>query len=120
METVLKSYLQVSATLFKQLKNIPKSEERDEYINKINSLLETRGTYVEQLKALGFKYDSENTTHVTLYELDKGIKEHLNQVLEVIKDDFKNLYNAKRNEIHYIDPYDNLRNLESRYFDSKK
>jgi flagellar protein FliT len=120
METVLKAYLQVSATIFKKLTDVPKSEERDEYIEEISSLLETRGAYVEQLKALGFKYDVENTTHVTLYELDKGIQERLKQVLEIIKDDFKNLYNAKRNEIHYIDPYDNLRNLESRYFDSKK
>ena len=120
METVLKAYLQVSATIFKKLTDVPKSEERDEYVKSINSLLDTRGTYVEQLKEQGFKYDKENPVHVTLYELDKGIQERLNQVLEVIKEDFKNLYNAKRNEMHYIDPYDNLRNLESRYFDSKK
>ena len=116
----MQEFLQVSAKLYKHLTSIPTGDERSVYIVEIEKYLKERGCLVEKLKQEGFKYDSENQSHVILYELDLGINERLNKVYTVVKDDIKDLYNAKRHEMQYIDPYEKLRNLDGRYFDGKK
>lgn len=113
-------YLQTSAQLFKLLTTIPPSDERLDYIESINELLDKRGIYVDQLKSEGFQYNAEDKMHQTLYELDKGIKERLHLVMDAIKNDMKDLQNTKKHESQYIDPYKDVRVIEGRYFDNKK
>lgn len=113
-------YLQKSAQLFKHLTIIPEGENRTEYVEKINQLLDERGELVINLKKTGFKFNPEDKTHNTLFELDKGIQERLALVMDAVKNDIKDLQNTKKNERHYIDPYENLRILEGRYYDGKK
>ena len=120
MENILTDYLQKSAQLFKFLTQMPTGQERTKYIKTINEYLDERGKQVEQLKEINFQYDETNKTHQTLLELDKGIQERLALVMEAVKEDIKNLQNAKKHEQQYIDPYESLRILEGRYYDGKK
>jgi flagellar protein FliT len=117
---MLNEYLQKSAQLFKHLTKIPDDESRTEYIEKINQLLDERGELVANLQKTGFTFNQEDHTHNTLYELDKGIQERLALVMDTIKNDIRDLQNTKKNERHYIDPYENLRILEGRYYDGRK
>lgn len=115
-----KEFLEVSAKLYDHLTVIPDGEERILYIESINNLLDQRGDIIEELKSNKFQYNAENASHKMLFELDKGIHKRLLLVQEAIKLDMKDLQNAKKNELHYIDPYESLRNLDGRYFDGKK
>lgn len=120
MMAVLNDYMQISAQLYKHLATIAPAEERLEYIEKINEMLDKRGELVEQLKSSGFEYNPEERTHQTLFELDKGIRERLDSVMSAIKTDIKDLNNTKKHESQYIDPYKDVRLVEGRYFDNKK
>lgn len=117
---ILNKYLQSSAKLFKHLTEMPDGENRTSYIEEINRLLDERGHLVTQLQDLNFRYDDSIRTHQTLFELDKGIRERLSLVMEAVKEDIKDLQNTKKHERQYIDPYENLRTLEGRYYDGKK
>ena len=119
--TKLNEFLQKSAQLYKFLvdyKDDPAT--RSQSIEKINELLNERGKLVEELKKEQFRYDETNKMHTTLFELDKGIRVKLDEIMNNVKMDMKDLQNVKRNEIQYIDPYSEVRNLNSRYFDGKK
>lgn len=117
---MLKDYLQKSAQLYKHLTDIPDGEDRTDYIEKINIFLDERAELVLQLQKANFQYEDLNKTHKTLFELDKGIQERLTLVMDAVKNDIKELQNTKKNERHYIDPYEDLRTLEGRYYDGKK
>lgn len=112
--------LQISAKLYQHLTNLPSEDEREDYIEKIDHLLEERGQCMEAIKNEGFQYDSSNKSHAMLAELDKGIRERLNKVFELIKSDLKELQNSKKNERQYINPYSNIEVMDGRYYDQKK
>ncbi|PKU53607.1 MULTISPECIES: flagellar protein FliT [Lysinibacillus] len=111
--------LQVSANLFKHLGDIPNGEERDEYINTINSMLDKRGTIIKGLKQEGFQFDEQNRNHRTLLELDNGIKERLAAVMSAVKQDMANLQKTKKSEQQYFNPYSNVRVMDGMYYDKK-
>lgn len=111
--------LQVSAKLYQHLTELPLSEQRDEYIEKIHALLDERGTILENIQQQGFIIDPANRSHVMLEELDKGIQERLQKVMNAVKDDMKVLQNAKKNEKQYMNPYSNVAVMDGRYYDKK-
>ncbi|MGE7999147.1 flagellar protein FliT [Lysinibacillus sp. NPDC093190] len=111
--------LQVSANLFKLLGDIPKGEERDEYIDNINSILDKRGEIIEDLVQEGFQFDEQNRIHRTLLELDNGIKERLATVMRAVKQDMANLQKTKKSEEQYFNPYSNVRVMDGMYYDKK-
>ena len=119
METI-QQLLQISAKLYQHLTDIPKGEERDEYIEKINRLLDERGAHIQALEASGFMIESTNRTHQTLVKLDTGIREQLGKVMAAVKEDMKELNSAKKHEQQYINPYSNVSIMDGRYFDNKK
>ena len=119
METI-QQLLQVSAKLYQHLTDIPKGEERDDYIEKINTLLDERGACIQALQAVGFKVDRSNRIHQTLAELDTGIRERLEEVMAAVKEDMKELNSAKKHEKQYINPYSNVSTMDGRYFDNRK
>ena len=119
METI-QQLLQISAKLYQHLTDIPKGEERDKYIEKINGLLDERGAYIQTLEASGFKIEPTNRTHQTLVKLDTGIREQLDKVMDTVKEDMKELNNTKKHEQQYINPYSNVSVMDGRYFDNKK
>lgn len=114
-----KQLLQVSAKLYQHLTSLPKEEERDEYIEKINVLLDERGILVEEMANKGFKINPVNKSHQMLVELDKGIRERLNNVMKVVQSDLKDLQNAKKNEKQYLNPYSSIQVMDGRYYDKK-
>ena len=111
--------LQVSANLFKILGEIPNGEERDEYIDNINSMLDQRGTIIEDLIQEGFRFDEQNRIHRTLLELDNGIKERLDAVMSAVKQAMANLQKTKKSEKQYFNPYSDVRVMDGMYYDKK-
>lgn len=111
--------LQVSANLFKLLGDNPIGEERDEYIDTINNMLDKRGLIIEVLMKDGFRFDEQNRIHHTLLELDKGIKERLDAVMSAVKQDMANLQKTKKSEQQYFNPYSNVRVMDGMYYDKK-
>ena len=112
--------LQVSAKLYNELTEIPSGENRDEFIQSINDLLEERGQIIEQLKKENFIYDDQSKAHRMLKELNEGILKRLHKVKSAVQDDMKTLQNAKKNEKKYMNPYSNVQVMDGRYYDKKK
>ena len=115
----LQQLLQISAKLYQHLTNIPADEARDEYIEKIHSLLDERGILIENMQKNDFQIDLTNKTHTMLVELDKGIRERLDKVMKAIQLDLKDLQNAKKNEKQYMNPHANVQVMDGRYYDKK-
>ncbi|MFJ7732306.1 flagellar protein FliT [Lysinibacillus sp. NPDC097231] len=116
---LLDQLLQLSANLFKHLGDIPKSEERDEYIDNINDMLDKRGKIIENLIKEDFHFDEQNRIHRTLLELDNGIKERLAAVMNAVKQDMANLQKTKKSEEQYFNPYADVRVMDGMYYDKK-
>ena len=111
--------LQVSARLYQHLSEIPQSEQRDAYIESIDKMLDEREGIIKMLRVEGFQLDTTNRAHNTLVDLDKGIRERLSKVMETVKQDLKDLQNAKKNEKQYLNPYSDVRVMDGMYYDKK-
>lgn len=120
MEQQTQQLLQVSVKLYEQLSKNPQNEERDPFIEQISQQLDERGVIIEELGKIGFEMDINNQNHMMLAELDKGIHERLNLVLTSVKQDMKDLQNAKKNEKQYMNPYSDVRVMDGMYYDKKK
>jgi len=116
----LQQLLQISAKLYQLLESVPKGDERDEYIEKVNQLLDERGHALEALGVQGIQLDPNNKIHAMLLDLDKGIRERLDVVMRAVKDDMKQLQIAKKNEKQYSNPYSSVRVMDGMYYDKKK
>lgn len=116
----IQQLLQISAKLFKHLAEIPKGEERSEYITEINQMLDERGGIIDKVRLEGFQMDPMNKIHTTLAELDQGIRTRLNVVMDTVKQDMKNLQNSKKNERQYLNPYSSVQVMDGMYYDKKK
>ncbi|NLY80598.1 MAG: flagellar protein FliT [Lysinibacillus sp.] len=112
--------LQVSAKLYQLLSDIPKGDERDSYIESINKLLDERGEVIKALQTEGFQINPEIKTHSTLIQLDKGIRNRLQLVMDEVKKDLKDLQNVKKHERQYMNPYESVRVMDGMYYDKKK
>ncbi|QCR31527.1 flagellar protein FliT [Lysinibacillus sp. SGAir0095] len=112
--------LQISAKLLKHLTDIPKGEDRSEYIDEINLMLDERGALIDKLSQEGFVMDANNKIHNTLAQLDKGIRERLDDVMKLVKQDMKDLQNSKKNEKQYMNPYSSVQVMDGMYYDKKK
>lgn len=100
--------------------SIPNGERRDDFIQEIERQLDERGEVMELLKKEGFQIDLQNKMHRMLIELDNGIRERLNEIMQVVKVDMKNLQAAKKNEQQYTNPYSSVHVMDGMYYDKKK
>ena len=116
---LINQLLQASANLYKFLGDIPKGEDRDDYVDTINNMLDKRGTIINGLKQEGFHFDEQDRIHRTLLELDNGIKEQLETVMDAVKQDMANLQKTKKSEQQYYNPYSNVRVMDGMYYDKK-
>jgi flagellar protein FliT len=116
---MINDYLQISAELYKFLSQTIEEKISSESVDKINELLDEREKIVTKLKN-DFMYDATNKTHAIMFELDKGIREKLDLIMDTVKDNIKDLQLSKKVERQYIDPYEEVRHLNARYFDGKK
>lgn len=112
--------LQVSAKLYQLLSDIPNGDERDSYIDNINQILDERGEIIEALQQQGFQINPELKNHSMLIQLDKGIRERLQLVMDAVKQDMKDLQNVKKHEKQYMNPYASVQVMDGMYYDKKK
>ncbi|MED3660915.1 DUF2478 domain-containing protein [Ureibacillus sp. FSL K6-8385] len=111
--------LQVSAKLYQVLESVPHGEQRDAFLQDVDRLLNERGRLIESLVQNNIQLDSHNKDHVLLKKLDEGIKQRLEQVMEAIKLDMKNLQKTKKHEKRYINPYASVQVMDGKYYDRK-
>lgn len=116
----IQQVLQTSAQLFSLLGETAKIEERDAFIETIHQKLELRRQAINELVNVGFVFDPTNKLHVTLKELDKGIQERLQNILQLIKEDLRVVQNTKKSENQYSNPYSNVQTMDGMYYDKKK
>ena len=112
--------LQISAKLLKHLTEIPKGEDRSEYIDEINFMLDERGALIDKLSQEGFVMDANNKIHNTLAQLATGIRERIDDAMKLVKQDMKDLQNSKKNEKQYMNPYSSVQVMDGMYYDKKK
>lgn len=120
MEQLLQQILKQSTELYSFLESPTKGENRTQYIERINTLLDERGILIEQLTERNFVFDATNATHRMIAELNKAIDQRLSKVLLDIKVDLKNLQVSKKNEQQYVTPYSNVQVMDGMYYDKKK
>ena len=113
-------FLQLSAKLFQLLEKVPKGEKRDTFLQELDRQLDQRGKVLALLQDEGFKINPENKVHAIFIELDRGIRERLETVMQEVKSDMKTLQTAKKKEKQYINPYSSVRVMDGKYYDKKK
>ena len=113
----VEQFLGASEKLFSHLKTTPTDEERTEFIDQINILLDTREEAIQRLDKTDI---STHSLYNHLLELDKSINERLEKVMNVVKGDLKDLQQKKRHETSYTNPYAATQTLDGMYFDNKK
>lgn len=110
-------FLEASEDLLSHLATIPSDDERTEFIDQINVLLDAREEAIQQLDKTTI---STHALYNHLLELDKSINERLEKVMNVVKGDIKDLQQKKRHETSYTNPYAATQTLDGMYFDNKK
>lgn len=120
MENNLTKLLRISEQIFEQLASLPEQEKRIDFIEEINSQLDKRGETIKLLMEQGFQINPKVELHQTLIELDAAIKNRLDVLMQGIKDDMRDLQNAKKNERQYMNPYSDVRVMDGMYYDKKK
>ena len=113
----VEQFLAASEKLFSHLATSPSDEERTEFIDQINVLLDAREEVIQSLDKTNI---STHSLYNHLLELDKSINERLETVMNVVKGDLKDLQQKKRHETSYTNPYAATQTLDGMYFDNKK
>lgn len=109
--------LAASEKLLSHLETTATDEERTEFIDQINILLDVREGAIQRLDKTTI---SNHSSYNHLLELDKRINERLEKVMNVVKGDLKDLQQKKRHEASYTNPYAATQTLDGMYFDNKK
>jgi len=117
---LVEQLLEASQKLFTHLTNIPTAKDRDDFIEKMNQLLDARGEIINQLKENEPYPIQSHTLNKELIELDKGIREQLMKVKMSIVDDMKQLQVSKKSEQRYVNPYSAVQVMDGTYYDQKK
>ena len=113
----VEQFLAVSEELYSHLLKIPNDDERTDFIEKINELLDTREV---ALQSLDIEQISKLSVYGKLIELDHGISKQLTTVMALVKKDIKELQQKKRHEASYTNPYAATQMIDGMYFDNKK
>lgn len=110
-------FLAVSEELYSHLLKTPSDDERTEFIEKINELLDAREM---ALQSLDLEQISKLSVYGKLIELDHEINKQLTTVMALVKKDIKELQQKKRHEGSYTNPYAATQMIDGMYFDNKK
>ncbi|KQL36742.1 flagellar protein FliT [Psychrobacillus sp. FJAT-21963] len=113
----IENFLAASEMLYAHLTKNPSENERTEFIEKVNELLDARG---EAILALAETDLSTNSLYEHLLKLDRGINERLDKIMNLVKGDLKDLQQKKRHEGSYSNPYAATQTIDGMYFDNKK
>lgn len=108
-----------SEQLYSHLTNLPADKDRDAFIEKIDTLLDARGAIIDDIQANDPNALNNHPLLKNLIELDKGIKERLLKVKNLIKADMQQLQTTKASEQKYTNPYASVRTMDGMYYDRK-
>ncbi|MDM5332444.1 flagellar protein FliT [Ureibacillus composti] len=117
---LVQQLLKASQELFTHLINIPTTKERDDFIERMNQLLDVRGEIINQLKEIEPNPIQSHNFNNELILLDKNIRKQLNKVKLSIADDMKQLQVSKKSEQRYVNPYAAVQVMDGTYYDQKK
>lgn len=120
MTNNVENLLIISAKLYKHLTDIPEADERDDFIDEINDLLEQRGELLSTFQEIDQETLRNHQLMPHLLELDKGIQQRLQKVMSAVKEDLKRLQKSKKSEQQYLNPYSDVRVMDGMYYDGKK
>lgn len=113
----IEQLLEASEKLYSHLTTIPSEEERTEFIEQINVLLDEREQAIQAVDASAI---ASHSLYDHILELDKGINVRLQKVMDIVKGDIKDLQQKKRHESSYSNPYAATQTIDGMYFDNKK
>ena len=117
----VETLLSVSAKLHQHLSEMPQNaDERDTYIDRINELLNDRGHVINHIETTNPNMIKGHQLEQHLIELDKGIREQLQKVMNLVKADMKQIQDTKKSEQQYMNPYAEVRVMDGMYYDRKK
>ncbi|ETT87857.1 flagellar protein FliT [Viridibacillus sp. FSL R5-0477] len=108
-----------SEQLYSHLTNLPADKDRDAFIENIDTLLDARGAIIDDIQASDPNALNNHPLLKNLIELDKGIKERLLKVKNLIKADMQQLQTTKASEQKYTNPYASVRTMDGMYYDRK-
>ncbi|MBP0726724.1 hypothetical protein J5Y03_16320 [Bacillus sp. RG28] len=107
----------VTKQLAEHFKILPQQDERDKYIETIQSLLDEREELITHLQVP--VTEEEKLIGKEIMELNHGIEPALHKLRELIKIDINGLMGKKKVHTQYINPYKSLNNV-SAFFDKKE
>ncbi|WP_313892547.1 flagellar protein FliT [Psychrobacillus sp.] len=117
---VLENFLAASEKLYSHLTTIPGENERDDFIDQIDVLLDEREVTIQALASMDKLELQAHPLTDHLHELDRGISERLEKVMDAVKVDIRGLQEMKRKENSYTNPYAATQSIDGMYFDNKK
>jgi len=114
----MESLYKISKKMLKTLnKDYISVDERMDIINKVNNLLGERGLIIEVLNP---PYTpKEEVIGLQVVELDKLIRERMDELHKTIQMDLKQLKQQKDSNKRYINPYKDMKTVDGMYLDNK-
>ncbi|WP_430790973.1 flagellar protein FliT [Virgibacillus flavescens] len=94
------------------------SKNREPIIEQINSLIERRGSLLDEVKP-PFT-EEEKVLGKKLVVMNETIQIKMNKVLSSLKVEMKQLKTQKKSNLNYVNPYKDVRSMDGMYVDSKK
>jgi hypothetical protein len=119
MEAVEK-LLASSEVLYSHLAKLPKESQREAFIERIEWLLETRENDLLRIQKLSKIELRQHHLATVLMELDKGIQERMEKVMDVIKKDIRDFQVKRKSDASYSNPYAATQTIDGMYYDKKK
>lgn len=91
---------------------------RQQVIDKINSLVEERGRYMKDL--VPPYTESEKAMGEQLLVLNHHIQERLDELFEDLKKEMKQVKRQKKSNQSYTNPYENMKAIDGMFMDLKE
>ncbi|MBN6206869.1 hypothetical protein JYK21_10395 [Ralstonia pickettii] len=93
------------------------TKNREEVINKLNQLIETRGKWMDQLQP---PYtEAEKELGEKIYALNTGIQNKMQQLFTDLKLEMRQVQKQKKTNVSYTNPYRNVHISDGTFMDSK-
>ena len=112
----LTNFIESTQELIKLLESGSGSSNREEFIKKMDALLDKRQVILDQISDLSTLND---TVKAEMLQQEQKLKSKMMKVSTDIKKDLKILQLKKKNTTHYNNPYNNL-STDGMFYDKRK